>query len=124
MRRWKIQGGGQKKREAFKEEVRPRSGEWFEEARHTGLDNGVKIDCWARIFSWFREYNLELKQGMQEGSTEEEEMKQQKSMNVIKDMTRKSEQKKERMQTTVGGPVNYWLPTATKRGSIRDGKIV
>ena len=34
-------------------------------------------DCWARIFSLFREYNLQRLQSKQEESTEEEEMKQQ-----------------------------------------------
>ena len=46
-------------------------------------------DCWARICSWFREYNLQRVQSMQEGSTEEEEMKQQQRMKVMKDMTTK-----------------------------------
>ena len=46
-------------------------------------------DCWARIFFWFREYHLQRKQGMQEGSTEKEEMKQQQGMKVMKDMIRK-----------------------------------
>ena len=44
--------------------------------------------CWARILSWFREYNLQREQGMQEGWTEEEEMKQQQRMKVMKDVTR------------------------------------
>ena len=34
-------------------------------------------DCWARIFSWFREYDLQCKQGMQESQTKREEMRQQ-----------------------------------------------
>ena len=34
-------------------------------------------DRCARIFLWFRNYNLQRQQGMQEGSTEEDEMKQQ-----------------------------------------------
>ena len=46
-------------------------------------------DCWARIFAWFREYKLQRIQSMKVGSTEEEEMKQQQTMKVIKDMTRK-----------------------------------
>ena len=42
-------------------------------------------DCWARIFS----YDLQRKQGMQEGQTAKEEMRQQHCMEVLKDMTRK-----------------------------------
>ena len=30
-------------------------------------DNG-----WARIFPWFRDFNLQLKQGMQENQTEKD----------------------------------------------------
>ena len=43
-------------------------------------------DCWAIIFSWFREHNL---QSVHEGSTEGEEMKWQRRMKVMKDMTKK-----------------------------------
>ena len=50
-------------------------------------------DCWARIFSWIREYNLQRKRSMQEGSTEEEEMNQQQRMKAMKDMTRKTKAK-------------------------------
>ena len=46
-------------------------------------------DCWARIFSCFKEYNLQRKQGMHEGQTEKEEMRQQQRMRVMKDMTKK-----------------------------------
>ena len=35
-------------------------------------------DCWARVFSLFREYNLQRLQSKQDESAEEEEMKQQK----------------------------------------------
>ena len=37
-------------------------------------------DCWAIIFSLFREYNLQRLRSKQEESTEEEEMKQQQRM--------------------------------------------
>ena len=43
-------------------------------------------DCWARIFSGFREYILQRKQGMQEGQTEEEN--QQQRMRIMKEVTR------------------------------------
>ena len=46
-------------------------------------------DCWARIFSLFREYNLQRLQGKQEEPTEGEEMKQQQRMQIIQDLTRK-----------------------------------
>ena len=46
-------------------------------------------DCWAIIFSLFREYNLQRLQSKQEESTEEEEMKQQQRMAIMKDMIRK-----------------------------------
>ena len=45
-------------------------------------------DCWARIFTLFREHNLQRLQSKQEDSTEEEEMKRQQRMKVMKDMTR------------------------------------
>ena len=41
-------------------------------------------DCWAKIFSLFREYNLQ-----QEESTEEEEMTQQQRMAIMKDLLKK-----------------------------------
>ena len=40
-------------------------------------------DCWARVFSWCREYNLQRSQRKQEESTVEEEMKQQQRMTII-----------------------------------------
>ena len=45
-------------------------------------------DCRAKIFSWFREYDLQRKQGMQESRTEKEEMKQLQRMKVITEMTK------------------------------------
>ena len=45
-------------------------------------------DCWARIFSLFREYNLQRVQSIHEDSTEGEEMKRQERMKVMKDMTK------------------------------------
>ena len=46
-------------------------------------------DCWAGNFSLFRIYNLQRLQSMHEDSTEEEEMKQQQGMNIMKDLTKK-----------------------------------
>ena len=46
-------------------------------------------DCWARIFSLFREDNLQRQQSKQEELTEEEEMKQQQRMVIMKDLIRK-----------------------------------
>ena len=43
-------------------------------------------DCWARIFSLFEEYNLQGLQSRQEESVEEEEMKQQQRMVIMKDL--------------------------------------
>ena len=53
-------------------------------------------DCWARILSLFREYNLQHLQSKQEESTEEEEMKQQQRMVIMKDLIKKI-RSKERM---------------------------
>ena len=46
-------------------------------------------DCWARIFALFGEYNLERLESKQEESAEEGEMKQQRRMNIMKDLTKK-----------------------------------
>ena len=46
-------------------------------------------DCWARLFSLFREYNLQRPQSKQEELTEEEEMKQQQRMAIMKDLMKK-----------------------------------
>ena len=43
-------------------------------------------DCWAIIFSLFRENNLQRQQSKQVELTEEEEMKQQQRMVIIKDL--------------------------------------
>ena len=50
-------------------------------------------DCWARIFSLFREHNLHRMQSKQEESTEVEEQQQQR-MNIMKDLTRKTRSKR------------------------------
>ena len=46
-------------------------------------------DCWARIFSLFGEYNLQRQQSKQEELTEEEGMKQQQRMVIMRDLIRK-----------------------------------
>ena len=77
------------KREAFRGWGAP---PWNEggcaKTRNTALRKWGE-DCWARIFSLFREYNLQRRQSKQEESTEEEEMKQQQRMVIMKDLIRK-----------------------------------
>ena len=46
-------------------------------------------DCWARIFALFGEYNLQLLESKQEESAEEGEMKQQRRMKIMMDLTKK-----------------------------------
>ena len=46
-------------------------------------------DCWTRVFSLFREYNLQRLQSMHDDSTKGEEMKQQHRMVMMKDLIRK-----------------------------------
>ena len=46
-------------------------------------------DCWARIFSWFGECNLQRLHSMHDDSTDGEEMRQRQRMKDMKDMTRK-----------------------------------
>ena len=46
-------------------------------------------DCWARIFSLFREYNLQRRQSKHDESTEGEEMKLQQRMMIMKDLIKK-----------------------------------
>ena len=45
-------------------------------------------DCWARIFSLFREYELQRRKGMQESQNEKEEMRQQQVIKIMTDMRR------------------------------------
>ena len=47
-------------------------------------------DRWlGKIFPLFREYNLQRLQSLHEGSTEREEMKRQRRMKFMKDLTEK-----------------------------------
>ena len=50
-------------------------------------------DSWARIFVWFREYDLQGRQGMQESQTEEVEMRQQQRMNVMTEIDKENQVK-------------------------------
>ena len=50
-------------------------------------------DCWARIFLWFRGYELQRRKGVQERQTENEEMRQQQVIKIRTDMTRKIKSK-------------------------------
>ena len=62
--------------------------------------------------------------GVQESQTEKKDMRQQRRMKVITDMTRKSSQSAEWTQTTVGGSVSCWPLVVKKRGSTHDGKTL
>ena len=48
---------------------------------------GINVEsgrgCWARIFSWIREYSLQWNQCLQAGRTEGGEVKQQQTMTVM-----------------------------------------
>ena len=76
------------KREAFRGRGARWSGDWCAKARNTEQESGVQ-DCWARIFAFFREYNLQRLESKQEESAEEGEMKQQRRMKERKDLTKK-----------------------------------
>ena len=58
MRCWINIGWSIEKENLTKQEVRSRSGERIEELRNIGIESGSE-DCWGRIFSWFRKYNLQ-----------------------------------------------------------------
>ena len=45
--------------------------------------------CWARIFSWLREYSLHRNKSMKAGETVKDGIKQQQSMEIMADMTKK-----------------------------------
>ena len=71
--------------EHTKEEVGRFSGARFRESKHINLENGVQT-AGARIFSWFGEYDLHRKNGMQESQTEKGEMRQQQRMKTMADV--------------------------------------
>ena len=61
---------------------------------------------------------------MKVGSTEEEEMKRQQRMKVVKDMVRKirSKGRMEANSSAVGGSVSCWPQIARKLGFMKDWK--
>ena len=61
-------------------------------------------DCWARIFPLFREYHSQRLPSKQAESTEEEEMKQQQRMKIMKDLTRKI-----RSKGRMDGESRWWV---------------
>ena len=63
-------------------------------------------------------------QSKQEESTEGEKMKQQQGMKIMKDLTKKSDQKEEWTAEADGGLLSCWRQTVRKRGSIQDGKTL
>ena len=60
-------------------------------------------DCWAIIFSLCREYNLQRLQSKQEVSTEEEEMKQQHRMAIMKHLIKNQIKRKDGCQKSLVG---------------------
>ena len=51
-------------------------------------------DCRAKIFSWFREYDLQRKKGMRESQMEKAEMRQER-MKVMTDTSRNNQIKRQ-----------------------------
>ena len=76
-------------------------------------------DCWARIFSLFREYNLQRLQSKQEELTEEE-MKQQQRMAVMSDLIKKI-RSKGRMDAKTRWWVSELLANNCEKTLIRTG---
>ena len=83
-------------------------------------------DCWAKIFSLFREYNLQRLQCKQEVSTKEEEMKQQQRMMIMNDLMKKirSKGKMDAKSRWWVSELRVWRQTVRKRGFTQDGKIL
>ena len=79
-------------------------------------------DCWARLFSLFREYNLLRLQSKQEELTEEEEMKQQQRMAIMKDLIKKI-RSKGRMDAKNPWWVSELLAKDSEKASTQDGII-
>ena len=61
-------------------------------------------DCWVRIVALFREYNLQRRQIMHGDSTEEEEMRRQQRMKMMKDMM-----KKIRSKGRMDAEIRWWV---------------
>ena len=75
-----------------------------EGTRKQGRVRKWREDCWARIFSLFREYNLQRRQSKQEESMGEEEMKLQQKLMIMKDLI-----KKIRSQGRVDAKSRWWV---------------
>ena len=60
------------------------SGGWSGESKNISLERKEE-NCWARIFSCVREYNVQRKQGMQDSQAEKGEVRQQQRMKVTRD---------------------------------------
>ena len=74
----------------------------------------------GKIFSLFREYNLQHLQSKQEESTEEQEIKQQQRMVIMKDMIRKI-RPKGRMDAQGGWRVAELLAADCEKAWIHTG---
>ena len=72
----------------LKAEITPWNGEEYAKTRDF-KSRKWREDFWARIFSLFRECNLQRLQSMQEELDEVEESKQQKRLKIMKDLTKK-----------------------------------
>ena len=68
--KWRIA-----REELVEEEVAFRVEDGLGVSRNISFENGGE-DCWAIIFSWFREYDLQRKQGVHGSQTEKKEMRQ------------------------------------------------
>ena len=77
-------------------------------------------DCWAKTFWWFRDYDLQRKQGMQESLTEKEEVRQQQRMKVVTDLTNKIKSKG-RMHTDSSTSVSELLAADCQKNVLYPG---
>ena len=111
------------KREAFRGGGAPR--EWSRVRKNKKYRmRRWSEDRWARIPSLFREYNMQRLHSKQEELTEEEEMKQQQRMVIMKDLIRKI-RSKGRMDAQNRWLVSEFLATdCEKHGFTQDGKIL
>ena len=76
------------KKGACKEHADPLKWQIKEKEKGQRPRNRGKV-CWARIFSWLREHSFQWNKGMQAEQTEEEEVRQQTRMDVMKRMVRR-----------------------------------
>ena len=103
----------------LKVEVIPWNGGECAETRNIKIRKW-RQECWARIFSLFREYNLQRLQSKQEESTEEEEMMQQQRMMIMKGLTKKM-RSKGRMDTESRWRVSELLAADCEKAWIHTG---